>query len=113
MALPKYRYVLIETYRARAEQSVHRIRSRVLPRQGLPRGLRVECSARMRESHPPGTVFKVWARIKTTDMQPHMYTSWQWPYDVLDDSGDIEDFVQNKRWRERDAPAWFSTSSGA
>jgi hypothetical protein len=51
----------------------------------------------MRESHPIGTKIKVWARIKTTDQTPHLYTSWQWAYEVVSaDQANI--FIERKDW---------------
>lgn len=92
-----YRHVLIQTYQAHGEPSKHGIRAKVVPGQGLPSELRVECSSKMRESHPVGTIFKVWAKVKDTDRDPHIYTSWQWNYEVLAPKA-AEDFVAKKAW---------------
>lgn len=97
-----YRYVLIQTYEARGEPSKHAIRARPLPNQGLPTTMRVECSARMRESQPVGTIFKVWAKVKDTDRDPHLYTSWQWEYEVLDERR-AASFLAAKDWGTRSA----------
>jgi hypothetical protein len=81
-----YRYVIIESYRAIGEQSAHAVRARPLPGQGLPAVMCVECSSKMRERYPIGTKFKILAKIKDTDRDPHLYTSWQWKYEVVSDS---------------------------
>jgi len=93
-----YRMIVIQTYLAYGEPSPHGIRACPLPGQGFPTSMRVECSAQMRESHPVGTIFKVKAKIKNTDMEPHLYTSWQWPYEVLSASK-AKAFIAAKDWR--------------
>jgi hypothetical protein len=95
-----YRYVLIQSYRAHGEQSKHTLRARPLPGQGLATSMRVECSAKMREDHPEGTIFKVVAKIKDTDREPHVYTSWQWQYETLT-VDQAKSFIQRNQW---DAP---------
>ena len=96
-----YRYVLIQTYVAQGEQSKHQLRARPLPGQGLSTSMRIECSAKMREAHPPGTIFKVTAKIKDTDREPHVYTSWQWQYEVVSPAQAAE-FTRRNQW---DAPS--------
>lgn len=95
-----YRYVVIETYQSHGEFSRHSIRARPLPKQGLQTLMKVECSASMRERHPVGTKFKVWAKIKATDDAPHLYTSWQWAYEVISDQ-DAQAFIKAKKWGEQ------------
>lgn len=95
-----YRYVIIETYRYMGGGSKHSIRARPLANQGLPTTMRVECSSSMREAHAVGTKFKVWARIKDTAETPHLYTSWQWAYEVVTDA-EAEVFIQKKFWGKR------------
>lgn len=95
-----YRYVIIETYSSSGECSRHSIRARPLPGQGLPTSLKVECSSSMRERHPIGTKFKVWAKVKDTSDSPHLYTSWQWKYDVLTGS-EAEAFIKAKQWNKQ------------
>lgn len=96
-----YRYVLIQTYVAHGEQSKHQIRARPLTHQGLPTSMRVECSSRMREAHPPGTIFKIVAKVKDTEREPHVYTSWQWRYEVVS-AAQAADFTRQNQW---DAPS--------
>jgi len=53
----------------------------------------------MRKRHPIGTKFKVWAKIKNTIDTPHLYTSWQWKYDVLSDN-EADAFIKAKQWNK-------------
>jgi hypothetical protein len=79
-----YRHVAIETSRNAGEASSKSLRARPLPGQGLDTGMRVECSAKMRDSHPPGTVFIIQAQV--TDREggpPFLYTHFNWPYRVV------------------------------
>ncbi|MFH0934496.1 MAG: hypothetical protein V1879_04765 [Pseudomonadota bacterium] len=94
-----YRYVVVETYQSHGELSRHSIRARPLPGQELPVSMKVECSTAMRESHPVGTKIKIRAKIKATDDAPHLYTSWQWPYEVLTDQ-EAQAFIKAKQWGE-------------
>lgn len=95
-----YRYVIVETFMHRGGGSKHSIRARPLAGQGLPTSMRVECSSAMRENHPVGTKLKVWARIKSTDHTPHLYTSWQWVYEVVN-SEQARAFIEKKDWGKR------------
>jgi len=92
-----YRFVVIQTYQAVGEASPHTIRARVLPGQALPETMRVECSSQMRESHPISTRFKVRANIKDTEKEPHLYTSYQWSYDILTPAK-ASAFIKAKNW---------------
>ena len=79
-----YRQVAIETFRNPGEPSSKSLRARPLPGQGLREPMRVECSAKMRDSGPPGTVFIV--RAQVTDREgspPFLYTHYNWPYRVV------------------------------
>ncbi|PKO51803.1 MAG: hypothetical protein CVU27_05355 [Betaproteobacteria bacterium HGW-Betaproteobacteria-20] len=62
--------------------------------------MKVECSASMRERHPIGTKFKVWAKIKDTVDAPHLYTSWQWKYEVVSYE-DAQAFIRAKQWNTK------------
>ena len=90
-----YFYVIIETYMSHGEFSRHSIRARPMPGQGFSTALKVECSSSMRERYPIGTKFKVRAKIKDTADAPHLYTSWQWKYEVLTDS-EAEAFIKSR-----------------
>lgn len=79
-----YRHVLVETYMYAGGGSKHQRRLRPLPGQGLDTKMAVECSSKMRDSHPVGTIFKIEAKI--TDREgspPFLYTHHTWPYEVL------------------------------
>jgi hypothetical protein len=51
----------------------------------------------MREFHPIGTKFKVWAKIKNTEDAPHLYTSWQWKHEIVSNE-DAQAFINAKQW---------------
>lgn len=80
-----YRRIAIETHWNYGEPSSKRIRARPLSGQGYPTSMHVECSARMREAHPVGTVFVVEAQEKSkAGGTSFLYSSWQWGYEVID-----------------------------
>jgi hypothetical protein len=85
-----YKNIVIETFRAIGGGSKHAIRARPLDGQGFSTAMRVECSSAMREKYPIGTKFLVRAKIKETEQDAHIYTSWQWPYRVVSDEEAIE-----------------------
>lgn len=80
--VPSHRYRdALERWRAVTK----RIRARPLSGQGYPISMHVECSARMREAYPVGTVFVVEAQEKSrAGGSVFLYSSWQWRYDVMD-----------------------------
>ncbi len=92
-----YRFVIVETFLHTGGSSKHSIRARPMSGQGLSTSMRVECSSTMRESHPVGKKIKVWARIKSTDQTPHLYTSWQWAYEVVS-ADQAKIFIEKKDW---------------
>lgn len=80
-----YRHVAIETFRNPGEPSSKSLRARPLPGQGLGSAMRVECSSKMRNAYPPGTVFIVQAQVTDRDGGPSfLYTHFNWPYSVVD-----------------------------
>lgn len=82
--MPHYRNVAIKTYWNGGEPSVKVIRAHPLPGQGFDEDMHVECSSKMREDHPVGTVFVIRAQLKQKEGgTPFLYTSWQWPYEVV------------------------------
>lgn len=90
-----YREVLVETYRHTGGGSAHARRVRPLPGQGLDVRMVVECSSKMRDTHPLGTIFKI--RAKLTDREggtPFLYSSYAWPYEVLSPQ-DAVSFISN------------------
>lgn len=94
-----YRYVIIETYKHTGGGSKHFIRARPLPGQGLSPMMRVECSSSMRNKYPIGTLIKVWAKLKNTDLEPHLYTFWQWKHEVITQE-EANDFIAKKIWNK-------------
>ena len=51
----------------------------------------------MREAHMEGTIFKVVAKIKDTEREPHIYTSWQWNWETLSED-QAAAFIQRNEW---------------
>lgn len=78
-----YRNLVIKTYRNPGEPSNKAIRARALPGQGLSHLLNVECSSRMRNRYPPGTLFIVRAKITNREGAPFIYSYFGWPYQVV------------------------------
>ncbi|MBK7952532.1 MAG: hypothetical protein IPK02_00310 [Candidatus Accumulibacter sp.] len=78
-----YRFFVIETYENRGEPSNKKVRAKPLPGQGVSPNLNVECSTAMRESHPPGTLFKVDCKVTNREGTPFLYRHFMWPYEVL------------------------------
>ena len=94
-----YRDVIIETYFHSGGGSKHPIRAKPISGQGLSTSMTVECSSSMREKHAIGTLLKVRAKIKCTSQEPHLYTYYGWPYEVIT-AEDANDFIAKKIWRE-------------
>lgn len=88
MAKPweQYHQIIIETYsEVKSVKSSH-IHARPVAGEIYPQTLDVECSRAMRRQHPVGSKFRVWAKL--TDRKgggEYLYTSWQWPYDLIDE----------------------------
>jgi hypothetical protein len=82
--MAQYLYIVVETYRAVSEPSKTPVRARPIAGQGFPPDMHVECSKSMRERHAPGTRFRIRACVKQKlGGKPFLYTSWQWPYEVV------------------------------
>jgi hypothetical protein len=96
-----YKDVIIETFHHTGGNSKHTIRARPLPGQGLSCSLRVECSSSMRDRHPVGTLFKVRAKIKDTAQDHHLYTSWQWAYEIVS-AQEAADFIAKNAREKRE-----------
>lgn len=80
-----YRRVAIETFRNPGEPSGQELRARPLPGQGFSIGMRVECSSKMRDSQPPGTVFIIQAKVVEREGGAYfLYTHFNWPYEIVD-----------------------------
>jgi hypothetical protein len=89
-----YRYFIIQTYENRGEPSAQKIRAHPLPGQGVSVALNVECSVPMRESHPPGTLFKVDCKVIDREGRPFLYRHFSWPYEVVTPE-QAPDFIAN------------------
>jgi hypothetical protein len=90
--MTQYRKIAIHTYQSSNEASSKSIRARPLPGQGIATTMHVECSSKMRNKYPVGTVFVIKAQITNREGGPDfVYTSWQWPYSTIS----LED-AQNK-----------------
>jgi hypothetical protein len=80
----KYRRVVIETFDAGARGHHRNIRARPVEGEFYPTSMVVECSKKMRTSHPVGTKFRIYAQ--ETDREgspPFLYTHFSWPYEVV------------------------------
>lgn len=61
-----------------------KVHVRPLPGQRFPPSLRVECSKKLSRDYPPGTRFRILAKL--TDREgggEFLYSSWRWEYEVL------------------------------
>ena len=79
-----YRHVAVESFRNPGEPSSASIRARPLPGQGFDQDMRVECSSKMRNNHPVGTIFIIQAQVIDKDGGTQfLYTHYNWPYSVV------------------------------
>lgn len=79
-----YRWIVIETYRNPGEPSDMPLRARPLPGQGIPTNYKVECSERMRLSHPVGTCFVIEGKVTNAkERGPCVYTHSKWEYHLI------------------------------
>ena len=80
----RYDWYLIQTYEAHGESSSSRVRARPVADQGLPSTMRVECSRRMRQGFPVGTIFRVKAQVvENANGTCFLYTHFDWPFEVV------------------------------
>ena len=81
-----YTPILVESFRNHDFSSGHRheISIRPLPGQGFSVDLLVECANEMRTDFPVGTVFRIdVAPEQKLDGRPHLYSPYQWPFEVV------------------------------
>jgi hypothetical protein len=78
-----YRYFIIETYENKGEPSSKKVRARPLAGQGVSPSLNVECSVAMRDSYPPGTLFKVDCKVTDREGTAFLYRHFTWPYEIV------------------------------
>jgi hypothetical protein len=82
----KYEQVIVETYSGRKPNKSSTIHVRPTEGQVFSADIDVECSRKMREDHPIGTKFRIYAKV--TDREggkPFLYSSYMWPYEVIED----------------------------
>lgn len=75
-----YEWVEVESFIPGKTGAAH---IRPVPGQRHATTLRVECSKALSRNYPVGTRFRI--RAKLTDMMgtPFLYSSWQWPHEVI------------------------------
>ena len=79
-----YRFVAIESFQNPGEPSCASVRARPLSGQGLNTSMRVECSSKMRENYPLGTVFIIKAQtINKEGGKDFLYAHYNSPYTVV------------------------------
>ena len=79
-----YREVIIETYENIKSGSSKRIRARPIEGQGLDTNMNVECSLKMRKSHPVGTKFLLQAKITEKEGgKPFLYVHYNAEYKLI------------------------------
>ena len=82
--MSEYSEYVVQTYRSSGAGSSKSLRARPLPNQGVATDMNVECSSKMRDSQPAGTLFSITAKV--TDREggpPFLYTSFRWEYRVV------------------------------
>lgn len=77
--------ILVESFRPPKTGGRHGlVHVRPLKGQQYPTHLLVECSKKLVTDHPPGTIFRI--RAKLTDREggaEFLYSSYRWPFFVL------------------------------
>ena len=91
-----YRDVIIETYPNTGGGSSKSLRARPVAGQKLDVSMNVECSSKMRKSHPVGSKFLISAKV--TDREgglPFLYSHFNTPYKVLSND-EVKDYIGKK-----------------
>jgi hypothetical protein len=79
-----YRYVVVESYRESGSGLHGDVHIRPVTAEGLPPGLRVECSKNLSRDYPVGTKFRI--KAKLTDREDDgefLYSYFGWKFEVL------------------------------
>ncbi len=77
--------VIIETYIGKNTTSSSGVRARPIKGQGLDISMNVECSSKMRKSHPVGTKFLIKAKKISKEGGPEfLYAHYNSPYKVVE-----------------------------
>jgi hypothetical protein len=83
--LSPYRVILVESYRPSTTSGLHgEIHIRPVAGQGLSTDLHVECSKSLSTDYPPGTKFRL--KAKLTDREDggeYLYSYHGWAVDVI------------------------------
>jgi hypothetical protein len=80
-----YFSLIVETYDGRKGSNSY-IRVRPLAGQGLPTGMNVECSKKMREQYPVGTKFLIRGKVtQVKGSEPFIYSYYKSGYETLTD----------------------------
>lgn len=82
-----YKFILVESFYPADMSGRHGpVHIRPLPDQEpYSQSMFVECSKKLSEDYPVGTVFRIKAKIKTTDNETsHIYCHYSWKYEVVE-----------------------------
>lgn len=80
----QYEKIVVETFTS-GESGRSKVRVRPTSGQKFPRDMVVECSKTMRENHPIGTRFLIFAKEKRREGgKPFLYSGYKWPYEVVE-----------------------------
>ncbi len=81
-----YQMVEVESYEPANTSGLHgKVHIRPCSGQGFPTAMHVECSKELSERYPPGTRFRI--RAKLTDREGEgdfLYSYYGWKYEVLE-----------------------------
>jgi hypothetical protein len=91
-----YREIVVQTYNNPGEPSSERIRARPVAGQGLSTDLKVECSSKMREGHPPGTLLIIRAKLTDREGTQFLYSHYNWRYRVVT-AAEAERFIREQK----------------
>jgi len=84
----KYEYIIVENFKPKFPENSHfELRVRPAFDQGeFKMNMRVECPKEMRDKkqYPPGTKFKIKAKITDRDGTKFIYTHYTWPFEVVE-----------------------------
>jgi hypothetical protein len=80
-----YTEVVVETYEAVKPGKSSRVHARPIEGQPYPATWDVECSRAMRQQHPIGTRFRIFAKETNREGgKPFLYTHYSWPYQIVE-----------------------------
>jgi len=81
-----YEWIVVESYQPAQTSGLHgAVHVRPIAGQNYSTGLHVECSKSLVRDFPVGTRFRL--RVTLTDREgggEYLYSSWRWPFDVLE-----------------------------